>query len=86
MARRTIANETGQPEHTVEKADTILAGLAVQCLLDRPIDGVVVLTDDIAARHGIENAVDRSGYTEAVEVCGVHDVIGDDPEDSTRLI
>src|SRR5699024_5363375 len=34
IARRVIANETGQPEHEVEKTDTILAGLVIQYLRD----------------------------------------------------
>jgi len=32
IAARTIANETGKPEHEVEKIDAILAGLAIQYL------------------------------------------------------
>ncbi len=35
IARRTIASETGCAEHEIEKADTILAGLAIQYVRDR---------------------------------------------------
>jgi hypothetical protein len=45
IARRVIANETGQPEHKVEKTDTILAGLVVQYLRGTETTDVVVLTD-----------------------------------------
>ena len=46
IARRTIANQTGQVEHEVEKTDTILAGLAIQYVRDRAPVTVIVLTDD----------------------------------------
>jgi hypothetical protein len=86
IARRTIANETGRPEHEIEKADAILAGLAIQYLRDRSTTGVIVLTDDKPARKGIERAVGAQGYIDAISVYGVADIIGDDPGDSLRLI
>lgn len=86
IARRTIANETGRPEHEVEKTDTILAGLAIQFCRDRSTAGVIVLTDDKPARKGVEQAVATQGYTDAISVYGVADIIGDDPGDSLRLI
>lgn len=86
IARRTIASETGQAEHEVEKTDAILAGLAIQYAHDRSTTGVIVLTDDKPARKGIEAAVRGQGYTEAIAVYGLADVIGDDPSDSMRLI
>jgi len=86
IARRTIANETDQAEHEVEKTDAILAGLAIQYVRDRATAGVVVLTDDKPARKGIENAVRAQGYTDAIAVYGLADIIGDDPGDSMRLI
>jgi hypothetical protein len=86
IARRTIANETGRPEHEVEKADAILAGLAIQYLRDRSTAGVTVLTDNKPARKGVERAVGAQGYTDAISVYGVADIIGDDPGDSLRLI
>lgn len=86
IARRTIANETDQAEHEVEKTDVILAGLAIQYVRDRSTAGVVVLTDDKPAKKGIENAVRAQGYTDAITVYGLADIIGDDPGDSMRLI
>jgi len=86
IARRTIATETGSPEHEVEKADTVLAGLAIQYLRDRSVESVVVLTADIPARNGIVNAAESQGYADAVSVCGVSDIVGDDPDDSMTLI
>lgn len=86
IARRTIASETGQAEHEVEKTDAILAGLAIQYVRDRATVGVVVLTDDKPARKGIKNAVRAQGYTDAITVYGLADIIGDDPGDSMRLI
>ncbi|TYL37267.1 hypothetical protein CV102_18350 [Natronococcus pandeyae] len=86
IATRTIANETGKPEHEVEKTDAILAGLAIQYVRDRSTAGVVVLTNDKPARKGIENAVVAQGYTDVVSVYGLTDIIGDDSGDSTRLI
>lgn len=62
IATRTIANETGKPEHEVEKADAILAGLAIQYVRDCSTERVVVLTDDKPARKGIENAITAQGY------------------------
>ncbi len=86
IAKRTIANETDQPEHEVEKTDAILAGLAIQYIRDRSSAGVVVLTDDKPAKKGIVNAVRAQGYTDTITVYGLADIIGDDPGDSMRLI
>ncbi|QKY20504.1 hypothetical protein B4589_008975 [Halolamina sp. CBA1230] len=86
IATRTIANETGTPEHEVEKTDAILAGLAIQYVQDRSTDGVIILTDDKPARTGVENAVTAKGYTDTIEVYGVADIIGDDSDGSLRLI
>jgi len=86
IAMRTIAAETDQPEHEVEKTDAILAGLVVQYVRDRSTRGVIVLTDDQPAREGIKNAVTAQGYTDAISVYGLADIIGDDPGDSMRLI
>lgn len=86
IARRTIANETNQAEHEVEKTDGMLAGLAIQYVRDRSTTGVIVLTDDKPAKTGIENAVRAQGYTDSITVYGLADIIGDDPGDSLRLI
>ncbi|WP_222914069.1 hypothetical protein [Natrinema sp. SYSU A 869] len=86
IAKRTIANETGQAEHEVEKTDAILAGLAIQYVRDRSSGGIIVLTDDKPARKGIENAVRAQGYTDTITVYGLADIIGDDSGDSMQLI
>lgn len=86
IARRTIANQTGQAEHEVEKTDTILAGLAIQYVRDRAPATVIVLTDDQPARMGVKNAVTAQGYTDSISVYGLADILGDDPGDSLRLI
>ncbi|ELY77217.1 hypothetical protein [Natrinema gari] len=86
IAMRTIAAETDQTEHEVEKTDAILAGLVIQYVRDRSTRGVIVLTDDQPAREGIKNAVTAQGYTDAISVYGLADIIGDDPGDSMRLI
>jgi len=86
IARRTIASETTKDEHDVEKTDAILAGLVIQYVRDRSTTEVVVLTDDQPARKGIENAVRAQGYTDAIAVYGLADIIGDDPGDTMRLI
>ena len=86
IARRTIANQTGQAEHEVEKTDTILAGLAIQYVRDRAPATVIVLTDDQPARMGVKNAVTAQGYMDSISVYGLADILGDDPGDSLRLI
>ena len=86
IAKRTIANETDQPEHEVEKTDAILAGLAIQHVRDRSTAGVIVLTNDKPAKKGIENAVRAQGYTDTIAVHRLEDIIGDDSGDSMRLI
>lgn len=86
IAMRTIASETGRPEHEIEKADAILAGLAIQYVRDRSPNGVVVLTDDKPARTGIETAVEAQGYSDVISVHGVAAIIGEDSSDSIRRI
>jgi hypothetical protein len=45
-----------------------------------------VLTDDKPVRQGLKNAVTARGYTDAITVCGLSDIIGDDAGSSMRLI
>ena len=86
IARRTIADVTGQSEHEVEKTDAIIAGLAIQYAQDRTSTDVVVLTDDGPARKGLENAIRAQGYTDTITVYGLSDIIGDESGDTMRLI
>jgi hypothetical protein len=57
IARRTMAATTDRPEHEIEKTDTILAGLTIQYLRETDHDCVIVITDDIPAKLGIETAI-----------------------------
>jgi hypothetical protein len=86
IARRVIASDTRRPEHVVEKADTLLAGVTIQQLRDTTATEIDVLTDDVAARRGIETAIDELGYEDAVSVYGLADIIGDDPDGSLTVI
>lgn len=61
IARRTMAATTGRPEHEIEKTDTILAGLAIQYLRATAHDRIIVITDDIPAKEGIETAIHAPG-------------------------
>lgn len=85
IAQRTIASKTDRPEHEIEKADTILAGIAIQYARNCSMD-VVVLTDDKPARAGIENAVAALGYEETISVYGIADIIGTKSYDSINII
>lgn len=86
VARRTIANETGRPEHDVEKPDVILAGLAVQYAREHTSPAVAILTDDTPARRGIENGVASQGYGDVISVYTLADIIGDEPGEGIRLV
>lgn len=86
IARRAIANQTGQPEHDVEKADTIFASLAVQYLRTQDIATVVILTDDNPAREAIKTALRTLGYENAVSAYGVEDILDEYGDGSMRLI
>jgi hypothetical protein len=80
FVRREIANQTGKDEHDVEKADTALAGLAVE-YLERGDGPVAVLTDDRVAARAIEMGTARSDCTGSVSVFTRDDLIGDDDDD-----
>lgn len=79
IARRTMADETGRPEHEIEKTDTILAGLAIQYLRETENTKVAVITDDKPAKRGIETAIQAQGYDDSITVLSRFDIIGDDP-------
>jgi len=78
--RREIADRTEKDEHEVEKADTALAGLAVEYLkrTDRP---VAVLTDDRVAARGIERGTARSDCEGSVSVFTREDLLGGSDDD-----
>lgn len=84
FVRQEIASQTDKDEHEVEKADTALAGLAVEFLneSDRP---VAVLTDDRIAARAIETGTARSECDGAVSVFTRDELIGDS-DDDLRII
>jgi len=76
--RREIARRSPKDEHEVEKADTVLAGLAIEYLKCRE-DQVFVLTDDTVAAKAITGAVKRQGFEDEVTVLTRDDILdGDD--------
>jgi hypothetical protein len=83
FVRREIADQTGKDEHDVEKADTALAGLAVE-YLERENRPVAVLTDDRVAARAIEMGTARSHCDGSVSVFTRDDLIGGD--DDLRII
>jgi hypothetical protein len=74
-----MAASTGCPEHEIEKTDTILAGLAIQYLRETDHDRVIVITDDIPAKTGIETAIRAQGYDDSIAILSRFDIIDDDP-------
>lgn len=79
IARRTMAAETGRPEHEIEKTDTILAGIVIQSLKETDAKRAVVITDDKTAKKGIETAITAQGYEDSIVVLSRFDIIDDDP-------
>jgi predicted nucleic acid-binding protein len=77
--RREIARRSGKDEHEVEKADTVLAGLAIE-YLHRGDGTVFVVTDDRVAAAAIRGAVSSRGYDEGVSVLTRNDVVDDDDD------
>lgn len=80
FVRREIARQTGKDEHDVEKADTALAGLAVE-YLKRTDEPVAVLTDDRVAARAIETGTARSDCDGSVTVFTREDLLGDGSDD-----
>ena len=80
FVRREIARRTGEDEHEVEKADTALAGLAVE-YLKRTDDPVAVVTDDRVAARAIEAGTARSECEGSVSVFTREDLIGGGGDD-----
>jgi hypothetical protein len=66
-ARRFIANETDREEHTIEKADTALLGLAAQLLDTGEVSGIVVLTTDKPAGRAAETLLAEYGFDGRIE-------------------
>lgn len=73
---REIARRSPRDEHEVEKADTVLAGLAIE-YLERRGNTVFVLTDDKVAAKAITRAIERQGHQDDVTVLTRDDVVDD---------
>lgn len=83
VVRREIARRSDKDEHDVEKADTVLAGLAIE-YRHRRCETVFVLTDDRVAGAAIRLAVRQQGYEGSVTVVTRDDIL--DSDDDIRLI
>lgn len=80
FVRREIAKQTDKDEHEVEKADTALAGLAVE-YLERNDAPVAILTDDRVAASAIKLGTACSNCDGSVTVFTRSDLIGDGDDD-----
>jgi hypothetical protein len=80
IARRTIASMSpAKEEYNVEKADVVLAGLAVEYLKrDDMGNEVTVITADIPAQKGIVTAMSALGYDNRVHPVTLFDIVGEE--------
>lgn len=87
IARRTIASMSpAKEECDVEKADVVLAGLAVEYLKrDDMGNDVTVITADIPAQEGIITAMSALGYKNRIHPVTLFDIIGEDGGDITII-
>lgn len=87
IVRRTIASKSaGKDEHTVEKADPVFAGFAVEYLLDtEQADHVTVITTDRIAQEAIETAMTSLGYEGQVSIISLWDLIDIEDDDYTLI-
>lgn len=66
--RSYIANASNRSEDQIEKADTALAGVAVQRLVRDEVLSVTVITTDTDAGAGIKRAVEAAGFEGQISV------------------
>ena len=66
--RGYIARASNRDEDTIEKADTALAGVAVQLLDDDEAGYIYLVTTDIHAGEGAVAAVEAAGFDDRIEV------------------
>ncbi|WP_122091141.1 hypothetical protein [Halalkalicoccus subterraneus] len=64
--RSYIANSSNRPEDQIERADTTLAGVAVQLLLQGSASSVCLITTDIDAGQGTVTAIEAAGFTDQI--------------------
>jgi hypothetical protein len=73
-------------EYNVEKADVVLAGLAVEYLKRDDIGNeVTVITADILAQKGIVTAMSALGYDNRVHPVTLFDIVGEEEDDITII-
>lgn len=65
--RRYIARSSNRAEDQIEKADTAIAGIAVQLLLGGDASFVYVVTTDIDAGEGTVSAGEAHGFEEQIK-------------------
>lgn len=75
--RSYIAHASNRPEDHIEKADTALAGVAIELLGQEAIPYVYVVTTDTDAGAGIAKAVRENGFPEQIEVIDRFNLIDD---------
>lgn len=66
--RSYIATASNRPEDQIEKADTALAGVAVQRLARDDVSSVTVVTTDTDAGAGVKRAVEAAGFEGQISV------------------
>ena len=81
-----VVEELGGPETDRIKTALSEGWVTVADPLDRTDGGVVAATNDVPARVGVERAVTVGDCGDAVDVCGVTAVIGDDADDPIRVL
>lgn len=75
--RSYIAHASNRPEDQIEKADTALAGVAVQLLEQANIPFVYVVTTDTDAGNGVVKAIEMNGFPDQIEVIDGFDLIAE---------
>lgn len=66
--RSYIAHASNRPEDQIEKADTALAGVAVQRLAQDDISAATVVTTDTDAGAGVKRAVEAAGFEGQINI------------------
>jgi hypothetical protein len=60
--RRYIADSSNRNDDHIEKADAALGAVAINCLLNRDAEFVVVVTTDTDAGNGVVAALEANGF------------------------
>ncbi|ODR79883.1 hypothetical protein BG842_05085 [Haladaptatus sp. W1] len=73
--RRFIAQASNRSEDQIEKADTALAGVAMQLLDSSNAASVTVVTTDTDAGKGVVRAIEAQGFEGQIEFKNGFDLI-----------